>query len=341
MKEEDIYLLITQYLLKETSTEENAFLADWITSSAENERTFEAIKICWLLEDQQSSFNQSVESADKGASIAALSQLNALIDEQEHSNAKSKRMRFYRWTSLAASILLLGAIVAITFKSQQLSSTSSNYVLQLCKAGEIKTFLLNDGTKVTLGPGSSFKYPAEFTEQQREVDLIGEAYFEVTKNLHRPFKVHTRNLEVKVLGTHFNVDAAKNRSTTTVSLFEGKVNVNLIDDHNEAYQLKPGQELVLDHANQQIYQHALDSVNVLGWMTRTLIFSNEKLSDAARKIEKMYGVRLVFDNASTAEVRIYARFNNESLNEVLQTICLTGDLTYHSDGNKVYLSNNK
>ena len=328
MEEEDIHLLITRFLLKQTSTEENAVLADWITASSENEQTFEAIKVCWLPDND----------VDNKHAILELSKLNAIIDEQERHSSKSKPRLFHTW-ALAALLLLVGSITTTLFVFQKSPIASAAYLQQVSKAGEIKTFKLNDGTKITLGPGSSLKYPALFDEQQRDVELIGEAYFEVSKNAHKPFRVRTRELDVKVLGTHFNVNASKNGHSTAVSLFEGKVNVNVLDDHNEEYHLKPGQQLTLDHSSQQIYQHALDSLDVLGWMTKTLIFSNEKLSDAAKKIEKMYGVKLVFDNVSTGEARIHARFTDQSLDDVLQTICLTGDLQYTNNDNKIYISN--
>ncbi|RZK25427.1 MAG: FecR family protein [Flavobacterium sp.] len=329
MEEKDIYLLITQYLQKQTSTEENAFLANWITASPENEQTFEEIKVFWLP-------SKNIEKRD---SSIALAKLNAIIDEQEKNAQRIKKLSFRKWALLAASIAIIGSIGILMLSSRKLTDNSSNDLQQLSKAGEIKAFYLTDGTKITLGPKSSLQYPSHFEGQKREVKLVGEAYFEVSKNPHKPFTVHTKDLDIKVLGTHFNVNASKNERSTTVSLLEGKVNVNVVFDHNEEYQLKPGQELVLDHASQQVYQHDLDSVNVLGWMTKTLIFRNEKLSDAARKIEKMYGVKVIFDNVSTAETRVYAQFKNESIKDVLQTICATGDLSYNNDGNKIFIRN--
>ena len=329
MEEKDIYLLITQYLQKQTSTEENALLANWITASPDNEQTFEEIKIFWL----------PTKDAEKRDSSIALAKLNAIIDEQETNAQRVKKHSLRKWSTVAASIAIVAATGILILSTGKLSIKSPKYLQQVSKAGEIKVFHLNDGTKVTLGPKSTLQYPSLFESQHREVKLVGEAYFEVSKNPHKPFTVHTKDLDIKVLGTHFNVNASKNERSTTVSLLEGKVNVNVVFDHNEEYQLKPGQELVLDHASQQVYQHDLDSVDVLGWMTKTLIFRNEKLSDAARKIEKMYGVKVVFDNVSTAETRVYAQFKNESLTDVLQTICATGDLNYNNDGNKIFIRN--
>ncbi|RZL61983.1 MAG: DUF4974 domain-containing protein, partial [Pedobacter sp.] len=170
------------------------------------------------------------------------------------------------------------------------------------------------------------------------IELDGEAYFEVSKNPHKPFRVKTADLSVKVLGTHFNVKASKNQILTTVSLFEGKVEVNLNADKDDAYMLKPGQELSFERNNLRVFQRSLDSVNVLGWMTKTLVFSNDKLSDAAVKIENMYGVKLIFADQATADTRVYAQFNGDTLNDVLAIICASGNLDYRKQDNKIYMS---
>jgi ferric-dicitrate binding protein FerR (iron transport regulator) len=118
---------------------------------------------------------------------------------------------------------------------------------------------------------------------------------------------------------------------------EGKVKVTLSGDDDE-YLLKPGQQLTLNHLNHQVYQHAFDTTSVTGWMANKLIFKNDKLSDAAEKIDQMYGVKIVFADQATADTRLYGTFNNESLIDVMETIKATGNIAYRIDGNKVYLT---
>lgn len=327
MEEQEAYLLITRYLNKQTSLAENEFLTDWITASVENEQSFEAIKVIWL----------SREDNNESNSIAALGRLNAALDLEDSIHNKRKTKPFLLWAAVAATVTGL-VFISSYILFQDKSAPGTDFIQYQTKAGEIKTFMLSEGTKVVMGPKGKLKFPRKFEGTQRYVELTGEAYFEVSKNPHKPFIVHTKQLDVKVLGTHFNVDADNNQSATTVSLFEGNVHVNVLNDHDGDYALKPGQELVLDRNNHQVYQHRLDSTVVLGWMTKTLYFNNEKLSDAARKIEKMYGVKLVFDNETTADTRIYAQFKNDSLRDVMDIICSGGNLKYQNDGNKIYLS---
>lgn len=327
LEEQEAYLLITRYLNKQTSLAENELLTDWITASEKNEQSFEAIKFIWL----------SREESRENDSIVALGRLNAALDIEESSHSTRKTKRYILWVAVAASV------AAVVFVSTDVllpakPAPTVDFVQYSTKAGEIKTITLSEGTHVVMGPKGKIKYPVKFEDQQRYVELTGEAYFEVSKNPHKPFIVHTNQLDVKVLGTHFNVDAGSNQNATIVSLFEGNVHVNVLNDHDGDYALKPGQELTFDRSKHQVYQHHLDSTSVLGWMTKTLFFNNEKLSDAARKIEKMYGVKIVFDNETTADTRIYAQFKNDSLKDVMDIICSGGNLKYQNDGNKIYLS---
>lgn len=329
MEERELYLLITRYLQKQTNTTENEMLADWMTSSADHEQTFEEIKQAWL----------SVERPDVSESAIALSRLKDRIRQNTEQQAKTRKLFPVKWTTAAASLVVIGllSLTLIYFaQSPEKSTTIMNSLAT--KVGEMKTITLSDGTKISLGSKSVLRYPAKFEKHSRSIQLDGEAYFEVSKNPHRPFVVNTSDLSVRVLGTHFNVNASKNQVFTTVSLLEGKVEVNLTDDKDGAYTLKPGEELAVNRNNLQVFQRKLDSVSVLGWMTKTLVFSNDKLSDAAAKIENMYGVKLVFADQATADTRIYAQFKNDKLDDVLEIICSTGNLIYRKNGNKIYLS---
>ncbi|WP_316734617.1 FecR family protein [Pedobacter aquatilis] len=329
MEEREIYLLITRYLQKQTTTEENEILADWITDSAKNEQTFEEIKLTW----QYTALPKTDESAD------ALARLKSRIKSEEEEGTVIKGLFPFKWRIITASVaaILIVAFGAYYFLSP-FNATSTEMHMVSTRSGEMKNITLTDGTKISVGPKSILRYPAVFNGNERNIELDGEAYFEVSKNPHKPFHVKTADLIVKVLGTHFNVNAKKNQVLTTVSLLEGKVEVNLNDDKEDAYLLKPGQELSFDRNSLRVFQRSLDSVNVLGWMSKTLVFSNDKLSDAAVKIENMYGVKIIFADQATADTRIYAQFKGDKLEDVLIIICTPGNLDYRKQGNKIYIN---
>lgn len=326
MEEKEYYLLITRYLSQQTDTEENEILADWIAASSDNELIFEEIKTVWQL----------AMPVPHPQTKSALGRLQSKIREEQ---AQEVRQVSYQrnWYGIAAS--LLAVVICLGAGYQYLLKDQESHVMrQFTTAGEKKSFSLDDGTKVVLAPRSSLSYPSRLGRNTRIVNLAGEAYFEVSKNKHRPFVVHTDKLDVHVLGTHFNVRNSDRANSTAVSLLEGKVNVTLAGDDQEVYEIKPGQEILYNHLSHQVYQHEFDTDAVTGWMKNILVFKNERLVTAAEKINQLYGVTIIFADQATADTRLYATFKNESLIDVMEMIKATGNVAYHITGNKVYLT---
>ena len=325
MEEKESYLLITRYLSQQTTTEENERLTDWIASSPLNEETFYAIKTVW----------QESENVSRANSQSALQKLK--LKQAALTQKSSKRTTAFKWYAVAASLIGIMLVFGMSYQYYFLKDADA-YQHQVTKAGQKKVFKLEDGTIVHLAPLSTLIYPVQMGKTKRIVELKGEAYFEVSKNPHRPFVVHTAELDVQVLGTHFNVKSYKSNNLTTVSLLEGKVKVILGGEDQDDYLLAPGQQLSLNHLSHRVYQHAFDVAAVTGWMTNTLVFKNDRLADAAEKMEKIYGIKVVFADQATADTRLYASFENETLINVLETIKAAGNVAYKITGNKVYLT---
>ncbi|WP_460557508.1 FecR family protein, partial [Hymenobacter daeguensis] len=245
----------------------------------------------------------------------------------------ARRWRMARRGQLAALLLVLLGIGSGTYFFRK---PAAALAYQLCRtrAGEQQTVWLPDGSRVTLAPLSRLRFPATFGPASREVYLEGEAFFEVSKNPHRPFRVHSGSWVTQVLGTKFNVSAVRGASQTAVSLVEGKVQVF---DKQEHYLLAPGQQLLADQATGRIYRQAFNKAKVTAWRRNKLVFQNEKLGDVAGQIERLYGVKLVFADAATAEVRLWATFENEPLPAVLAALKLAGSLEYRQEGQVIYL----
>jgi transmembrane sensor len=324
---EESYLLITRYLARQTSSDENAQLAAWVAESPEHERTFEQLKALW--QASQTPFD-SLETA------AALRLVNARLAPALPELApvpvlrRGGRARAYQWAALL--VLLLGVVAGTYFYQQPKAAIA--YQLRRTPAGRTQTIQLADGSRVTLAPQSQLRYPTQFGEASREVYLEGEAFFEVSKDAHRPFRVYSGTWVTQVLGTKFNVSAVQGASQTAVSLVEGKVQVT---DNQQQYLLTPGQQLLADHATGRIYRQGFNQAKVTGWRHNKLVFQNEKLADVAGQIERLYGVKMVFADPATAEVRLWATFDNEPLTGVLAALKLAGSLEYRREGQVIYL----
>lgn len=330
MQQEEIYLLIARYLARQTSSDENEQLATWVAQSPDHERTFEQLKTVW---------QASQLPAAPAETAAALGRLKARLAQPTQVPAPAAvpvrrwRLRLARPYQLAAAVvLMLSALGGAYFYSRPAPALA--YHVYRAAAGQPQRLHLADGSVVTLAPQSQLRYPAQFAATSREVYLEGEAFFEVSKDPRRPFRVHSGAWVTQVLGTKFNVSAVPGARQLAVSLVEGKVEVL---DKQDKYLLTPGQQLRTEVATGRIYRQAFDRHQVLAWRHNQLVFKNEKLADVATQLERRYGVKLVFADTATAEVRLWATFDNEPLPRVLEALRQAGGLAYHREGHVIYL----
>jgi len=241
--------------------------------------------------------------------------------------------RVWQLAALVLAVMLTGAATVVRWHQQPTGVVA--YQFTRTSAGQQQQIRLADNSLVTLAPQSQLRYPKQFGSTHRDVYLEGEAFFEVSKDARRPFRVHSGSWVTQVLGTKFNVSAFRRAAQTSVSLVEGKVRV--LDAHNE-YLLAPGQQLLAEQATGRVYRRAFNPTKVVAWKSNKLIFQNEKLGDVAGQIERLYNVKLVFADSATAEVRIWATFDNEPLPAVLEALQLAGPIAYRCEGQVIYFS---
>ena len=154
--------------------------------------------------------------------------------------------------------------------------------------------ILPDGSVVCLNSGSVLKYdPAFLRKKNREVYLIGEGYFEVQKNPEKPFIVHADDINVKVLGTVFNVRSYPEDSEIEVSLIKGKVNVFSASETRDNVILAPDEQLTYDKRSGKMNHHHVDALQTSQWTTGRLSFVNASVPEIMKAIERKYDVRIV------------------------------------------------
>jgi transmembrane sensor len=156
-------------------------------------------------------------------------------------------------------------------------------ILEIPNGGEYE-LVLSDGSKVWLNSASRIKFPVNFSGDTRDVELSGEAYFEIAKDKTRPFKVHFNTSTVEVLGTHFNVNAYDNEITQAVTLLEGSVKVSHLQ---EAVKIKPGQQAVLGNAN-KLKVKQVEVEEAVAWKNGLFIFVDEDIKSIMRKLARWY-----------------------------------------------------
>lgn len=200
--------------------------------------------------------------------------------------------------------------------------------LVIPKGGQYR-LTLPDGTKVWMNSFSTLIYPTFFKGNTRDVELIGEAYFEVAKNKDAPFRVHARNQVVEVLGTHFNVNSYATELNTKTTLLEGSVKVT---SGTTDYLLKPGFQA---EVGTQVKIRRADADQVLAWMNGDFNFKEEDIQGIMRKLERWYDIEVIYD-AKINEIDYSAEISrSRSLSQVLGILEKTGNVHFKIEGRRV------
>ncbi|MFB9079247.1 FecR family protein [Flavobacterium procerum] len=193
---------------------------------------------------------------------------------------------------------------------------------------------LSDGTIVYLNAGTSLTYPVQFLENQnRQVSLTGEAYFEVSKDKQHPFTVNTQEVNVEVLGTKFNVNTYNESISTDVVLVEGKV--SLYKDDKEKVFLKPGFKGSNLKGQTSITTEQVNTDYYTDWVKGSLVFKNESFGQIIRKLERHYNVTFINQNKMLEKEVFNARFDNEPIEVVLKYFSDSYKIDYDIDRDKI------
>ncbi len=183
-------------------------------------------------------------------------------------------------------------------------------------AGTTTSITLSDGTQVLLSANSRLEYTKSFSTEKREVTLTGEARFNVTKDAHRPFIVHTEQIQAQVLGTIFDVKVYP-QTLPDVTLYEGKVEVSL--NGTAPRLMQPGEQAFLNKEGK--LQLAKASEETGKWAEGEFAFDNRDLKSVMQEIGSWYNISVVFHSRSLLEERIYFRMSRKaSANEVLAVL---------------------
>ncbi|HEY8388797.1 MAG TPA: FecR domain-containing protein [Parasegetibacter sp.] len=278
-----------------------------------------------------------------------------------------------RWAGIAAAAIL--GVVLLTFwlnsskKNQENLAAKPTSVVEdtpsdisytyLTKAGEKKSFQLPDGTNVYLNAGSSIKLIDGFNKSHREMHLVGEAYFDVVHNPQLPFIIHTIEMDVKVLGTAFNVRAYPDDDICETSLVRGSVEVLLKGMQPRTLILKPTEKVVVDKQLNKLQSSNVNtkrreetvrtndfvistlthipqdnSVVELSWIDNRLTFSDERFEDIARKLERWYDISIQFKSEEIKEYRFTGTFDKETIQRVLEAMQLSRSFHFLIENDK-------
>lgn len=325
----DIYELITAYLGDELNEKGINRINEWRRLSSLNEEEFQRIKNIWRLK----SLLGSMESFDTKSAL-----------ERFRSNIRSSNKNIIRIFQRIASILILPLLAYTLFLVQaEYFPTKKSDVVWLhfqSIPGAITNLKLPDGTNVTLNMGSSIDYPSSFNEDTREVKLTGEAFFDVSHNEDCPFLVNTGEMNVKVLGTKFNVSNYEESESLEVVLESGKVGLYKGECNNKTnLKLLNAGERAVYNKNQKTI--AIDRVNVknyICWKEGILVFNDSPMQEVVNKLNRWFNVNIYFDDDRLNEYYFTATFVDENLDQILELLKLSTPIDFDMSP-RVRLSN--
>jgi ferric-dicitrate binding protein FerR (iron transport regulator) len=200
---------------------------------------------------------------------------------------KSKR----GWLQIAASVAI---IVGLGLAYYQLNVEVKTFEVCNVTSG-VKTIYLSDGSEIVLNSGSSIKYTEDFNDEDRQVELVGEAFFDVERNEDKPFIITTGKLKTRVLGTSFNINSTNSAVYVTVS--SGLVQV--YDEYN-IIRIKPNQEAIYYTKTNDLSKRNVKSELITAWFAESVELTNVSMSEFSELMHKRYGVELLFSDANLA-----------------------------------------
>lgn len=308
--------VIQKYFAGQTSELEEKYLLEWLEQSEEHQKYFFELKSVW------NARNVLAEGTDLGRYAAFLRSTDARIARTEAAQRATRRRRLARW-SLGAAAAVLMAVCAGT--AWHFLAAPAAYRIYENASDAVTTVTLDDGTKVWLNARTQLTLPRAFDASQRNVELAGAAFFEVTRNEAAPFVVSTDKLRVRVLGTSFCVQAYDGSQKAEVILEHGSVRLQTPEGVN-LVTLRPDQKATYDAADDDLAVTQVNASHLVLSQYDLVTMADATLHEIVSHIETAYGVRLSVPGRYDGRRYTFNYQRSNSLDEVLNIVeYLTGD----------------
>ncbi len=290
-------------------------------------------KITNLLADRanQQHEDQIIEANLILAEMESIDSHSAFARIQDQFRDETKIIRYWEIFKKIAALLFIPLLVtsAWLFYKPIARNQVQQYAMQEITSppGIRSQVVLPDGSKVWLNAESKIRFPVPFHREIREVDLTGEAFFDVKKNLEQPFVVQSGKVKVKVLGTCFNCKAFKEDPTIEVILGKGKIALDIQNKTgvNELF-MKPGEHAIIDKESSIATIKSENIYKYIAWHKGKLVFDNTPISEVAQMLSRWYGVNVIVKDPKIMNYRFTTTFEDESLFEVIELLGLSSPI---------------
>lgn len=319
--------LLHRLIAGTTTEEENRQLMEWFRQCASKEEFFMLFETAW---------KESPDEMPRDVQERMYRRLSRELDEKKTKTILLRsRFSWKVWQQIAvACIIIVLGLVNYRMNDKQKQLSTQNFTV-LAEKGQRAFITLPDSTKVWLNSDTKISYPADYGLKERNVTLVGEAYFEVAKNPDKRFIVEAKGMQVEALGTSFNVNAYQNDNKIIASLFSGSVRVSY--DRHVAI-LKPHESVKVDLLNRSFSRYKDESMqNIALWRKNEITFDGESLEEITHIMSRLYNTTICIEDESLKKVCYIGTIRNNNLENFIDIINLTTPVVYENKGDTVFL----
>lgn len=338
MHEKDLNIeqIIDRYLNNEFSRQDFIYLMENIskgsaTSEFQNRLYKEWEKEIDLNLDQETSLLERLELRHEALNIVTGSKK---CENTTPSGFRIEIRRIIYYAAVIAFVVISSASVYYFMNKNKIQMQSPACTVSI-PAGEKKEIQLPDESNVYINSASTLKYPEIFNQDERVVELAGEAFFKITPNKEKPFIINAGQISIKVVGTSFNVRSYNEDEWIAVTVSTGIVSVSIFDE-NSSIQLTPKEELWINKKDKFFQKSKKDVLQAASWIDGFLYFDKTPIKDVVNALNRKYAVNIVLERPAE-EYTITGEHDNKSLQSVLESICFITNLKQKKSGDDIIL----
>lgn len=319
-KEQFIEELLSGWFDGTLTDEELQKVEQWKDASKENATAFAEFEEVWLQTER-------LRVMQKYNAQQALNKVHGKIK----GTTKLKFLETFKRVAAVFVLPLLVASIYLMLHKPNPTSAETNWYTLHTGAGMRSEFVLPDGTNVFLNSNTTLKYPLAFNGLSREVEIHGEAYFDVAENKKQPFIVNTGNVNVEVTGTEFNVSNYENEEMTEIVLVEGTVRLfqGSFSGKREIFKaLVPGEKATYMDGEKKLYYERVDVEKYIAWKDGRLMFRDDSMEEVVRRLNRWYNVDIKLTGIDLGDYAYTATFEDESLVQILDLLKISAPIDY-------------
>jgi ferric-dicitrate binding protein FerR (iron transport regulator) len=314
--------LLVKYLLAEATPEEAGMVEEWLAADATNKKQFEDFKTIW----EESKKLAAVSTVDDDE---AWQRFKNRVHNEGNKGAAVRKMRPVAWLKIAALFILVAGAGLFGY---QMFSENKVEALAVVSKGSTLVDTLPDGSVVTLNKNSSLNYPSKFKGNTRTIALTGEAFFNVTPDKEKPFVINVNDVQVKVVGTSFNV-----RSENGVTEVIVETGVVKVTRNNKTVELRPAEKIKTGGVDSALVKERVEDKLYNYYRSKEFVCDDTPLWKLVEVLNEAYGTNILIENKELRGLKLNTTFNNESLDRILEIVSQTFGITITKEQDRIIL----